>query len=185
MRAALERCRAEIDGAPSATVESVREAILQTVPYSGFPGAIEAFSIWEAFGLPSIRRLPADRSLEEWTALGAETFTAVYGRVSTRVLDQLAGYEPRLRDWILSFAYGQVMAGGILPPGAIEAIGVASLIGQSSDGEARVAPLRSHLRGALRAGWTSDELRDWIDDPERWVGAERVVEVARGILTEL
>lgn len=184
VRSALEHCRTRLDGTPAATADSVREAILQTVPYSGFPGAIEAFAMWDGLGLPSSRRASPSKSLDEWRAQGSDTFVAVYGSVASRVLEQLAAYDSRLRDWILSFAYGQVMAGGALPLVAIEAIGVASLIGQSSDGDARAAPLRSHLRGALRAGWTNDELRDWLDDRSRWCGAERAVEVARGILAE-
>ena len=62
-----------------------------------------------------------------------------------------------LAQWILGFAYGTVMERGVLDLATIEGLAVASLVGQR-----RRAPLHSHLRGALRNGWSGPALRELL-----------------------
>lgn len=135
--------------------EAVDEAILQTIPYSGFPGAVEALGLWRRMR-PSAAELqdpadppgPADEQDQ-----GVAIFRRVYEDLADPVRSELTKRHPALERWVLGFAYGRVMGRGVLELGVLESLGVASLLGQR-----RHAPLHSHLRGALRNGWSRDEL---------------------------
>ena len=143
VRDALDACA----DSSSVTDEEVEESILQGIPYSGFPGAGEALGIWrEQHG-------PARRERPDTPERGPELFKRVYGDLAGRVREELARRHTKLEEWILDFAYGRVMGRGILELADLEALGVASLLGQE-----RRSPLHSHLRGALRTGWSTEEL---------------------------
>ncbi len=136
------------------SAEVLAEAILQGIPFAGFPAAIEAFGVWEpkrrSFAVESGGQLEPTELAE----LGDANFHAVYGAVADRVLKRLEAFAPPLRDWILRFAYGEVMGRSRLKLGEIEILGVCHLLAQG-----REAPLFSHLRGAVRNGVTIPELR--------------------------
>jgi len=133
-------------------------AILQGIPYSGFPGAIDALGRWASRRdePPTLRSDPPPSSGDGPAVVGDRIFREVYGSQADRVLQELRGHAPSLERWIVDFAYGTVMAGG-LPLVDIEALGVASLVAQG-----RRRPLHSHLRGALRTGWSPDDLREYV-----------------------
>ncbi len=155
-------------------VEIVEEAILQGIPYSGFPGAVEA--------LASLRRLTGSTANDgaHSRELDPEdpptSFQTVYGTQVDAVRASLSAFHPQLERWILTFAYGDVMGRGVLPFSLVEGLAVASLIGQR-----RRTPLHSHLRGALHAGWSKGQLRSWLQLIE--ADADRAtIEFARQII---
>ncbi|MFN0059233.1 MAG: carboxymuconolactone decarboxylase family protein [Planctomycetota bacterium] len=162
---ALDACAASANLDNSTVIE----ALIQSVPYAGFPGVIEALGRWRARSMTERTSLnaPPDPPVTSRTAKGHEIFSLIYGHVSDRILDELRAHHPSLADWILDFAYGRVMARAQLPLRELEALGVSSLIGQR-----RAAPLRSHVRGALRTGWEPADLELLCDDLARECGAE-------------
>ena len=139
--------------------DAIAEAILQGIPYSGFPGAVEALGalkdVCEARGVGREFRSRASR-----VAPSEETppaFLAVYRHGSDAVRGALRDRHPDLERWILDFAYGEVMGRDRLSLEAMEGLAVASLLAQR-----RRTPLHSHLRGALRNGWTKGALADLL-----------------------
>jgi len=132
----------------------IAEAILQGIPYSGFPGAVEALGLLHDHvrftplaPRPGVTEDPADPA-----GLPA-AFRAVYRDGASAVRAALRERHPDLERWILGFAYGEVMGRGILSLAELEGLAVGSLVGQR-----RRTPLHSHLRGALRTGWSAGDL---------------------------
>ena len=170
LEAALDACLVP----PAMPSVAVEEAILQGIPYSGFPGAGEALGLWR-------ERAPAPPGNPEATLLGSgeEIFEQVYGKLTSRVRRELARRHTSLEEWIVDFAYGQVMGRGTFDLATLEALGVASLLAQR-----RRSPLHSHLRGAIRAGWTPISLRTLINGLGD-VAAPEILEFARETIEAL
>ncbi|MHC4936048.1 MAG: carboxymuconolactone decarboxylase family protein [Planctomycetota bacterium] len=133
--------------------ERIAELLLQGIPYSGFPGAVEALGALRELAPPFSPPEGAPPSEEEIPP----TFRAVYRGGAEGVREALTTRHPVLAQWILGFAYGTVMERGVLNLATIEGLAVASLVGQR-----RRAPLHSHLRGALRNGWSGPALRELL-----------------------
>ena len=133
--------------------EKVAEVILQSIPYSGFPAAVEALG-W-------LRDLDPDSAIEAREDHSRNVFEEVYGAASEKVADQLHRRHPDLKEWILGFAYETVMGSGPLSSVELEILAVSSLLAQS-----RMTPFHSHLRGALRCGATRDDLNKLLENLE-------------------
>lgn len=145
--------RAVEEALAASDAPTVAEALLQGIPYSGFPGAVEALGLLhERDATPP--RAPGPFEVEDPPA----AFRAVYRDGTEAVRAALRDRHPDLERWILSFAYGTVMGRGLLELDILEGLAVASLVGQR-----RRAPLHSHLRGALRTGWSAEELTELLD----------------------
>ncbi len=85
------------------------EALLQVVPYAGFPRAIHALTLARSLlGPPAAQA--AEAPVPAHPALGAETFARVYDASHAAVRAGLERLEPRLARWTLEFAYGRVLA---------------------------------------------------------------------------
>ena len=170
---ALQECHTSERVSP----REVEECILQGIPYAGFPGAGEAFALWRQLE-PEACPPPESNELSVSAAQSSadDNFNSVYGHVAEEVRGQLRNHHAQLEKWILGFAYGEVMGRGILPLRDLEALGVASLLGQG-----RRAQLHSHLRGALRCGWEPAELHMLLERLEPWCDAA-IHEFACGIV---
>lgn len=164
-RIALERA---LGKCPLAEVE---EAILQSIPYSGFPAAVESLG-WLRELHPDVAPFPRNE-----TSQPESFFGQIYGDGQEKVRTSLRERHGDLERWIIEFAYGTVMESSWLSSDAIEALAVSSLIGQ-----ARLRPLHSHLRGALRTGHTRKSLTLLLDslhkvaDPEVLRAAAKMLE---------
>ena len=141
-------------------IADVEETILQSIPYSGFPAAVEALG-WLREQHPDGACRPAAREHAE------SFFSQVYGDGEAKVRASLLKRHPDLEGWIIDFAYGTVMESSWLSAEVIEALAVASLIGQG-----RLRPLHSHLRGALRTGFTQQSLSSLLEAFEDVADAE-------------
>ncbi len=165
------------------THSDVEECLLQGIPYSGFPGAGEGFSLWSQLQSETSTAPGASPSSPppQVPLTGEAIFDSVYGSVSASVQDILRQQHPQLHRWVLDFAYGEVMGRGIFPLHELEALGVASLLGQK-----RRTQLHSHLRGALRCGWEPRPLKRLLESLSRWSDPDiqefacSVVEAASG-----
>ena len=185
---ALAACRADcledsIANCRKASIhlDCMAECLLQAIPYSGFPGVIDAFSrLSKHYGSDALSSPAIERSAPDVAqAAGEKVFERVYGSQTSRVLDQLAHFHPQLRESILGFAYGTIMERSEQDLDCLELFGVASLLAQE-----RSAPLFSHLRGARRAGRSEEHLREFVESFEG-VASATILDQARAFLDKL
>lgn len=140
------------DGVPASRIE---EALLQVVPYAGFPRAITAFGV----ARPILGVYEPASEDGPHGATGAETFRRVYADTTERVQRGLEALHPDLLAWTHAFAYGRVLARHQLTllEREILAVGILAAMGGLE------APLLGHRRAAVRLGATPDQLAEVID----------------------
>ena len=149
-------------GVPAASVE---EALLQVVPYAGYPRALSAF----VAARPALG--PAASSADElsrdaFPAAGLAAFEKVYGDSAERVRRGLASFHPLLPAWTIEHAYGRVLSRPALSPSVRELLAVSILTALGNCDDA----LLGHMRAAVRLG----------ESPERVAGAVAVVPLFAG-----
>lgn len=171
---------AEELGIPRTQIEA---AGLQVVPYGGFPRAIETLGLISS-GLSKrvSDRKPAEpksRSSAEISTSGRETFERVYGDKAEAVLAQLESLHPGLAEHVLEAAYGRVLSATELPLGLREILAVAALALA-----ALPTSLQSHIRGALRNGFTTAAVED-ILHASSILADERALPVIQQALDQL
>ena len=141
----------------------LREALLQTYLFAGYPRAINALSDLTAL-LPAPDRPPVvdlatdmgqDRS---WLARGQALCRRVYGPHYDRLLMTLARISPDLGRWMVVEGYGKVLSRPELDAKTRELTAVASLAVLDVPDQ-----LRAHLRGALFVGAEPEEIRGVLD----------------------
>jgi len=163
LQCALEKCATPM----------VEETILQSIPYSGFPAAVEAFG-WLRDHHPTVADRPPTSPTEDHVPF----FQRIYGPAASRIEAELQRRHPQLQRWIEEFAYGTVMDSSSMEAGDVELLAVASLIGQG-----RMTPLHSHLRGALRCGVSADTLSQLIEELAGWARPQ-VITTSRDFLQQ-
>ena len=99
------------------------------------------------------------------------TRDTLWGDQKERIEARLEGLDPDLKTYILEFAYGEIYARGGLELKFKELLAVVMLMSLGASGE-----LKTHLRGALRAGATELELRETLLFAIPYLGFPRVVE---------
>lgn len=140
-----------------ASWDRLTEALLQVVPYGGFPRAITAL------GLAAARRpaqaprpdLASDADRAALASAGRRVFQAVYGANTDQVLAELDRLAPGFDGLVLEQAYGRMLDRPILSLGEREVLAVAGLALA-----ALPAPLGSHIRGALANGFAPAQVQD-------------------------
>lgn len=94
----------------------------------------------------------------------------IFGEQEGRILDRLAALDPDLMAYIRDFAYDTVYERPGLDLKTRELLACTLLVGLGSPPE-----LRTHLRGALRAGATETEVRETLLMCVPYLGFPRVV----------
>lgn len=165
---AMRRAAAEADPA------AAEEVLLQSHLFLGFPLALEAMVLWRengGGGAPG----GVDEGPALWTVRGEEVCARVYGRNYEKLRRNVRSLHPDLDRWMVEGGYGRVIG----RPGldlATRELCIAALLAVWD------APrqLHSHLRGALNAGASRDDVtrameiaRDCLDP----VRAARVMEL--------
>lgn len=132
---------ARADGVPAAVLE---EALLQLVPYAGFPRALAAFAAARPVLGPSDPA--AERPAAAHPAAGDGAFRGVYDAAADRVRAGLASLHPLLPAWTTEFAYGRVLAREALalPTRELLAVAILTALGRADDA------LLGHMRAAAR-----------------------------------
>ena len=157
-------------------IRALRETLLQTFLFAGFPRTVNALEAMErAFGPVRAgppERLPAGEAPRRGTAL----FRRVYGPDAPRVLGAIGRRHPEFRDWIVADAYGKVLGRPGLAPAERECLAVALLAALDLPRQ-QVA----HVRGALRCGAKPAEVRAALDGV-RGIAPASAVAFARGRL---
>jgi 4-carboxymuconolactone decarboxylase len=146
--------KARRDGVEDALL---REALLQVLPYAGYPRAMSALEVLaEVSGAaPEEASDPDSNGLR---ARGETTFRAVYGEDADGILERIRHCHPRLEDWLLADAYGKVLSRPGLDLADREVLGVALLTALDQPRQ-----LQGHLRGGLRVGAQPSRLRAAVE----------------------
>jgi 4-carboxymuconolactone decarboxylase len=160
--------RASMEAALDADPVAVEEVLLQSHLFVGFPDALNALGLWR-----EISERPASPSLgedpREWDGRGAEVCATVYGANYQKLRANVHSLHPDVDGWMATGGYGRVIGRPGLDLAARE-LCIAALLAVWNVPR----QLHSHLRGALNAGASKEQVMDaikmacaFIDDSER------------------
>lgn len=150
------RLRREIAGAlrGGAEAETLREVVLQSYLFAGYPRCINALGVLASIAPPHARA-PVRRDLDAWRARGERLCRRVYGRTYERMIETMRRLHPDLADWIVWEGYGKVLSRPRLDARVRELCVIPVLAAGGM-----VPQLRSHLAGARNCGATAAEVRE-------------------------
>lgn len=143
----------------------VEEALLQSYLFLGFPAAIEAFRRWRSHGVEAPSAGDDDRDI--WRARGEDMCARVYGDSYEQLRHNIARFHPELDRWMVEEGYGKVLGRPGLDLAVREMCIVAMLVVQGESGRRQ---LRSHLRGALNAGVSAQDIERTIERAAAFAG---------------
>lgn len=155
------------DAAERADALAVEEVLLQSYLFAGYPAALNGFRLWrEASGRAAGPAEPDDP--EAWTKRGAEVCRRVYAGQYERLRANVAALHPDMERWMLQEGYGKVLG----RPGldlATRELCIAAMLA-SLDAEPQ---LYAHLRGAINAGASEEDVEDALREAGRGISPER------------
>jgi 4-carboxymuconolactone decarboxylase len=134
--------------------EAVDEILLQAHLFVGFPVALEAFILWRELLPPTSAPRDSEENPVSWDSRGEEVCRVVYGVNYGKLRANVAGLHPELDRWMVAGGYGRVIGRPGLDLVTRELCIAALLAVWGSPRQ-----LHSHLRGAMHAGASPDELR--------------------------
>lgn len=171
-----EHCRRLFDALlklePRPDPEHMREAILQTHLFAGYPRALNALNIFRDACKKAGNPLSGEIKLREhplegddvalFRKRGRELFDRVYGEKADAVDRFSRAGSPDLGDWAIVEGYGRVLSRDVLEPRVRSLCIVAALIPLD------VSPqLKGHIQGALNLGNTPEQLWKLLDVTSR------------------
>lgn len=134
----------------------VEEVLLQSYLFAGFPRALNAVREWRRVsGAPAPAEDP-DREhdrVEEWRQRGEATCGIVYGSQYALLRANIRALHPALDAWMIVDGYGKVLSRPGLDLVRRELCIVAACALSRQERQ-----LRSHLRGALNAGASANQV---------------------------
>ncbi|WP_433943548.1 carboxymuconolactone decarboxylase family protein [Paenibacillus sp. SN-8-1] len=139
------------------TPEEIVELITHTVPFSGFPRALNAITTAkQVFEELEIRLTVQDELLnaENIHAAGLRKLKEVDGEHGELVIESLAGIAPVLADQIVDFTFGEIYSRTLLNTKQRQLVTLAALTAQGGC----EPQLRVHIHAALRSGLTEQEV---------------------------
>ena len=153
---------------PRPDPELLREAILQTHLFAGYPRALNALAAFrdacKKAGNPlsgeiTLRTEPLEGDdMPAFRKRGQELFDKIYGEKSAQVDKFATANSPDLADWAIAESYGRVLSRPVLEARQRSLCIVAALIPLD------VTPqLKGHIQGALNTGSTADQLWKLFD----------------------
>lgn len=152
---------------------AVEEVLIQSYLFLGYPAALNALALWrETSGLPAPPPTVEDR--EGWRRRGEAVCARVYGGQYERLRGNVARLHPDMERWMLEEGYGKVLGRPGVELRVRELCIVALLAGQGAEPQ-----LYAHLRGALNAGASPEEVEEAVGlacaslDPARAESARR------------
>jgi 4-carboxymuconolactone decarboxylase len=165
VRSALEAAR---DAADATAVE---EVILQSHLFVGFPDALNALGTWrEVAGLPAPAASGEDPA--GWEARGEAVCEAVYGANYRKLRENVRALHPDFEGWMVAGGYGRVIGRPGLDLETRE-LCIAALLAVWNVPR----QLHSHLRGALNAGASVDEVDEAVEVACAFLSADAAVRV--------
>ena len=144
--------------AATADPADAEEALLQSYLFVGYPIALQALGMWRersghAAGPASPKEDPAT-----WRKRGEAVCARVYAGQYDRLRENIARLHPDMERWMLEEGYGKVLGRPGMDLKVRELCIVAVLVGLDAPQQ-----LYSHLRGALNAGATPDEVETTVE----------------------
>ncbi|MHC1724840.1 MAG: carboxymuconolactone decarboxylase family protein [Syntrophobacteraceae bacterium] len=135
--------------------EEIVETILQMTVYSGFPSAINAINAArEVFKQRNIQYAPAAQNAGDRRQRGEDTLGQITSSTGKDVVKGLQDIAPNLGDWIIDFAYADVLSRPGLDLRSRELATVAALTAMGT-----AAPqLKVHIGAALNVGCKPEEI---------------------------
>ena len=145
------------------------EVLLQSYLFLGYPAALRALAAWrERVGGPAASEAPEEeRAL--WHERGQAVCERVYGGAYERLRENVRRLHPDIERWMLEEGYGKVLGRTGLPLRERELCIVALLAGLPAPHQ-----LHSHLRGALNAGASPQQLEGALELAAAVLAPERI-----------
>jgi 4-carboxymuconolactone decarboxylase len=159
----------------------VEEVLLQSYLFLGYPAALNAFALWRRVG-PRCReevslaveaegegggpRVPSG-DWDSWETRGEEVCRVVYGGQYEGLRKNVRRLHPDMERWMVVEGYGKVLGRPGLDLATRELCIVALLAVLDAPRQ-----LYSHLRGALNAGATVEEVSAAMDEARSVAGDE-------------
>jgi 4-carboxymuconolactone decarboxylase len=136
----------------------LREVLLQTYLFAGYPRAINALAELAALepepAAPPRLDLDGDRgALPSWRERGEALCRKVYGAAYEKLLATMARISPELGRWMVVEGYGKVLSRPALDAKTRELAAVAALMTLDVPDQ-----LRAHLRGSFLCGASRSEV---------------------------
>ena len=134
------------------------EALLQTYLFVGYPIALQALAMWRERTGREAPPEPTVDSSAKWRQRGEEVCETVYAGQYDRLRANIARLHPDMERWMLEEGYGKVIGRGGLDLQVRELCIVGVLVGLDAPQQ-----LYSHLRGALNAGASQDDVESAVE----------------------
>ena len=152
--------RERVDDAAEAGVPNawIDELILQSTLMVGYPRTLIAASLWRAAAGVPAEHGSTDLDYgdhQAWTRRGEETCHRVYGENYNRLRRNVATLHPALDAWMLTEGYGRTLSRPGLDLKRREFCVIVQTAVLNTPRQ-----LHSHLRGALNAGATFEEVEN-------------------------
>jgi 4-carboxymuconolactone decarboxylase len=150
LREVLATCAEECE------TPEVEEVLLQSYLFLGYPVALNALKEWRRISGAHPPR-PSDDDWEGWKGRGEEVCREVYGGQYARLRTNVRDLHPDLECWMVVEGYGKVLG----RPGldlAVRELCIGALLAVLGT----TRQLYSHLRGALNAGASTEEVEDML-----------------------
>lgn len=135
----------------------IRESLLKGAALGGLPKTINSLTQLKNVTPVDLRDTELQRDPQvsaPGASVGAEFFDQVYGKISKRVMGQMATAYPDLAYYALDHVYAPLLSyTGVLSPKDTSLVVIACLVPQDVNPQ-----LKGHLKGAINNGATVDEV---------------------------
>ncbi len=137
---------------------AAEEALLQCYLFVGYPLALQALAMWrERTGRAAPEQASADAPAR-WASRGAAICEQVYAGQYDKLRANIARLHPDMERWMLQEGYGKVLSRPGLDLATRELCIVGVLVGLDAPQQ-----LYSHLRGALNAGASAEDVESAVE----------------------
>jgi 4-carboxymuconolactone decarboxylase len=144
--------------AEQADPAQAEEALLQSYLFVGYPVALQALAMWrERTGIKAPAE-PTPERRRQWRVRGEKVCATVYAGQYEKLRDNVSRLHPDMERWMLEEGYGKVLGRPGLDIKLRELCIVGVLVGLDAPQQ-----LYSHLRGALNAGATIEEVESAVE----------------------
>ena len=134
------------------------EALLQSYLFVGYPVALQAIAMWRERTGRQAPEKSRDDAASEWRARGEAVCETVYAGQYGKLRQNIAKLHPDMERWMLEEGYGKVLSRSGLDLRTRELCIIGVLIGLDAPQQ-----LYSHLRGALNAGASYDDVETAVE----------------------
>lgn len=161
LRAALREAAQVADAA------QIEEVLLQAYLFAGYPASLNGFRLWREMGGAPVPP-PTHDEPALWPERGQDVCRRVYAGQYERLRANVAALHPDMERWMLNEGYGKVLG----RPGldlATRELCIAALLASMD-----VQPqLYAHLRGAVNAGASEQDVEASLREAGRGMSSER------------